>query len=157
LLKLQQPNWFPKKCEKLFTLKLAKLSKNKGYHVPIVFWVGFVQIFKLKKCFKLKNNITGNANISEGDLKKCTKIHRAEPNNRGYFPSLVVSNLVDYYRPIHSSLYRYSRSWRTAQGRSQAWAWGLKPPKQKYGPPNEMKPISPLGLGLCFLLDLSKN
>jgi len=26
----------------------------------------------------------------------------------------------------------------------------LKPPKQKYSPPNEMKPISPFGLGLLF-------
>jgi len=27
---------------------------------------------------------------------------------------------------------------------------GLNPPKQKYSPPNEMKPIGPFGLGLMF-------
>jgi len=26
----------------------------------------------------------------------------------------------------------------------------LSPPKQKYSPPNKMKPISPFGLGLIF-------
>jgi len=27
---------------------------------------------------------------------------------------------------------------------------GLKPPKEKYSPPNEMKPINPFWLGLMF-------
>jgi len=35
----------------------------------------------------------------------------------------------------------------SSQGRSQAWAlWGLSHPKQKYSPPNEIKPIGPFGL-----------
>jgi len=39
------------------------------------------------------------------------------------------------------------------QGRSQAWVCGgLSPPKQKYSPPNEMKHISPFGLGINFLV-----
>jgi len=39
----------------------------------------------------------------------------------------------------------------TQQERSQAWAGvGLSSPKQKYSSPNEMKTISPFGLGLMF-------
>jgi len=34
---------------------------------------------------------------------------------------------------------------------------GAKPPKQKYNPPNERKPISRFWLGLIFLLDLSQK
>jgi len=39
----------------------------------------------------------------------------------------------------------------TSQGRSHLG--GLSAPKPKYSPPNEMKPMSPFGLGLFFLLD----
>jgi len=44
------------------------------------------------------------------------------------------------------------------QGHSQAWAWGnIAPSNKNIAPSNKMKPISPLGLDKCFLLDFFKK
>jgi len=56
-------------------------------------------------------------------------------------------------------IFKKNQNWGScAQGRSQAWAWGgLSLPKQKYSPPNEIKPISPFGLMFFARFVLKQN